>query len=270
MKIGCTTSQRRLFNGLVLVLVTLTTIETNAQRRYILWNGEKQCGQRGSGIAKDEAIECISVDTPRGKVSAVIHDEISVAVAIAEDGKNYILSTQIRNDSPTTIEFDTDIWGAAHFTQAKNGNDRKLISAETAIPSRDLLKKITTAANQETEIDTYMADVARTTEVREQRRSDGTRYRTTVITPDQDAKRIANDRGEARQAIASDERSRIRSSAITQKWLKSGASVKGLVYFRRVKKAGLVIFSLKVSGTTYIFRFQTDQSSNSPKSLRNR
>ena len=270
MKIGCLTSQRRLFNGLFLVLIALITIEANSQRRYILWSGEKQCGQRGSGIAKDEAVECVSVDTPRGKVSAVLHDSISVAVAIAEDGNNYILSSQIRNDSPSTIEFDTDLWGAAHFTQAKNGSDRKLILAETAIPSRDLFKKITTAANQETEIDTYMADVARTTEVRELRRSDGTRYRTTVITPDQDAKRIANDRGEARQAIASDERSRIRSSAITQKWLKSGASVKGLVYFRRVKKAGLVIFSLKVSGTTYIFRFQTDQSSNSPKSLRNR
>lgn len=169
-----------------------------------------------------------------------------------------------------SIEFDADNWRELHFKQGKNGNDRKLILAETAIPSRDLLKKITTAANQDMTIDTYMADIARTTEVREQRRSYGTRYRTTVITPDQDAKRIANDRGEARQAIVSDERSRIRSSAITQKWLQSGASVKGLVYFRRVKKAGLVIFSLKVSGTTYIFRFQTDQSSNSPKSLRNR
>jgi hypothetical protein len=46
---------------------------------------------------------------------------------------------------------------------------------------------------------------------------------------------------------------KLRENALTARYAAPGDSVKGLVYFRRVKKAGFVAFSFKLLDTEYVF-----------------
>ncbi|HEX3102701.1 MAG TPA: hypothetical protein VHQ01_12945, partial [Pyrinomonadaceae bacterium] len=130
----------------------------------------------------------------------------------------------------------------------------KPIVAETSIPSRDIVRGMSSGAKLDNSLDTFIADSTMTTETKELRRPDGTRYKITVPVQDKQAKDEAVRRTETRTETITNEQRRIRSTALTAKSVPAEGSVAGLVYFRRVKKADFVVFSIKVEDTTFVFQ----------------
>lgn len=241
---------------LALLFILATTLSVSAQRRYVVWTGDENCGPKGSGIALDESISCTSVETPRGRVSSFTHDGLALAVAFVEQDDLIVLGVHIRNDTGETVQFDFDKWGAAHFKSPDALREReKPIAAETSIPYRDLIRNSRASASKDVAIDTYIADQSTTMETRRRRRDDGTIVTNTVMTADEEAARLARERAVSRQKLAAQEKARYREGSLSAKWLAPGDHTKGMVYFRRHDKAGLVVFSLRVNGTVYIFRF---------------
>jgi hypothetical protein len=238
--------------ALLVVLVAVAAVEAQSSRlKVIVWSGDKNCGRSLEGVS------CESLETPRGIVS-VVNDQpnaVSLAVSFFEDGDYIIAATHLKNISNEPLMFDSDFWGAAHFDKKENARvGRKPIVAELAIPSRDIARGIRSGAAVDNSVDSFMASIARSGEVREVRQPDGTRQRKLVIVPDQQAVRDASLRSDSRQAKAESEQERIRKNALTQKSVPANSSAKGLVYFRRVKKAEIVVFSFRVADSIYVFR----------------
>jgi hypothetical protein len=127
--------------------------------------------------------------------------------------------------------------------------------AETSIPTRDIIRGIKSGTSIDNSADAYLAGITKTSEVKEIRKPDGTRVPVVVITQDKTAQDIATSRGEARTSLAENEQRRIRSTAMTAKWVAPQGEAKGLVYFRRVDKARFVLFVMKIENITYLFRF---------------
>ena len=247
-------------------LLILCTAGGLAQRRYVVWSGEQDCGAKGGGIFGSEVISCSSVETPRGTVSMLSHDGLTLGIAIIEEGELLILGAQIRNSTPAVIQFDTDLWGVSHFRKISDPTDRvKPLAAETSIPYRDLVGGANASAAKDSAIDVYLAENSKTARTREVRRPDGNRTRSTVVLPDEDAVRMADDRVVSRRALAGEEKEKYRNSPLARKWLAPNTAVAGLVYFRRYRKAELVIFSIKLRDTTYIYRLSRDRQLRSSK-----
>lgn len=225
----------------------------DAKRNFVVWNGDPDCGQRSRSLA-GEAIRCSSLTTERGPVSVVTHNGVSLAVAFLEDDGYLVTAAQIKNTSSEPIAFDSDGWGAAHWAsrEAFRAGERPL-RAETSVPTRDMLRGMSSDARSDSSIDVFMADIQRRGEVVETRRQDGTRVRRLEIRPDKEAQEAASNRKESRSQLTLEEQRSIRRDALTAKTVMPGASVKGLVYFRRLKKAGFVAFSISVADNTYLF-----------------
>jgi len=250
---------------LPLVLATFVFIVSaysqKLEDRAILWGGDPACGFRGKGFLADEKVSCSSVETPRGPLSVINHDGLSLAIGFLEDDNRIIVAALLKNSTDQAIEFDTDIWGAAHFRTVQGFYaSNKPIVAETAIPSRDIVRGVMSGVTLDNSADVFLAGVAKTSEVKEVRRPDGTRVKKIVIVDDQDAQDQAASRGDSRAQVAGDELEKIRKTALTQKWVPAQNSVKGLVYFRRVKKAGLVVFNFRIGDTLYLFRYPRNKS----------
>lgn len=225
----------------------------HARRNFVVWSGEPECGQRARSLAGED-IRCSTVTTDRGPVSVVTHDGVSLAVAFLEDDGYLVTAAQIKNDSPDAIAFDSDLWGAAHWStrEAFRTGERPL-RAETSVPTRDMLRGMASDARSDASIDDFMAEMQRTGQAVEVRRPDGTRVRRIEIRPDKEAQQAATSRKENRSHLTLDEQRAVRQNALTAKTVLPGSSVKGLVYFRRLKKAEFVVFSLSVADNTYIF-----------------
>lgn len=252
---------QKVFTLLLVVASYASTPAQSMQRRFVVWGGDTRCGHKSLSILPDESISCQSLNTPRGNISVVNHNGISLAVGFLEDDDFIIVATRIENTTAHPFEFDTDLWGAAHFASGESfASGVKPITAETAMPSRDIVRGITSGVALDNSMDTFMASISKTGETKEVRSADGTRVKKVVITDDREAQRIAGSRNDSRKGHAFSEQERIRKTAMTQKWLPAMASTKGLVYFRRVKKAGLVVFSFKLLDTTYVFRLLRDKS----------
>ncbi|MEP6847370.1 MAG: hypothetical protein ABI999_00840 [Acidobacteriota bacterium] len=223
--------------------------------RIIIWGGDPTCGYRGKGFTAADDISCAAMDTPRGVVSVVTRNGFSLAVSFSEDKRYLIVATFLKNGTPAPIDFDTDRWGAAHFrTKEDFFTGKKPFLAETAIPSRDIVRGVRSGVNLDNSIDVFMASISKSSEVKEIRRQDGTRVKKVVIIDDPDAKVGAEDRNDSRSRAADDGLAKIRKTALTQKWVSPESDAKGLVYFRRMKKAGMVVFSFKIEDAIYVFR----------------
>lgn len=219
--------------------------------KVVVWSGDKECGRAG------QQVTCESLETPRGNVSVITDhpNELSLAVSFYEDGDHIIAATHLKNTSKEPMVFDSDAWGAAHFSKKENARrGGKPMVAETAIPSRDLLRGIRSGAALDSSADSFMASITKAGEVREVRQPDGTRKRQLVIVDDQQAMRDAGMRTVARRQMSTEEQQRIRKNALTNKTVPAEGSVKGLVYFRRVKKAEVVVFSFRLLDSIYVFR----------------
>jgi hypothetical protein len=246
---------------LFLLLMCAATYAQTTKQKVINFSGDKSCGRKNFTPASDEVILCESLVTPRGNVTAITHDGISLAVGFLEDDDYIIVATQIKNASEQPLDIDTDTWGAAHFESRESfSRGQKPFLAETAIPSRDILRGITSGVNIDNSIDTFMADISTGSEVKTVTRSDGSRFKKVVITPDKDAQQTAESRKDTRAEHAIGEKDRFRKNAMIQKWIPARADATGLVYFRREKKAGLVVFLFTIGDTSYIFRLLRDKN----------
>lgn len=240
-------------NTFALLIAVLAASFTHAQTplKVIVWTGDKNCGRPAAQVT------CVSLETPRGLVSVVNDNRssLSLAVSFYEDGDHIIAAAHLKNSSDEPLQFDSDNWGAAHFSKKENARSGgKPILAETAIPSRDLLRGIRSGAAVDNSVDSFMASIAKSSEVREVRQADGSRQRKLVIVEDQQAKRDASSRNDSRREHSITKQERIRKHALTQKTVPAFGYAKGLVYFRRIKKADVVVFSFPVLDSIYVFR----------------
>ncbi len=240
-------------NTFALLIAIAAAAVTPAQSplKVVVWSGDKNCSRANPQVS------CESLQTPRGIVS-VINDpasSVSLGVSFFEEGEHIIAAAHIENTSDEPLMFDSDMWGAAHFSKKENARrDGKPMLAETAIPSRDLLRGIRSGTAVDSSADSFMASITKTGEVREVRQADGSRQRRLLIVDDQQAVRDARLRNDSRRKHSLSQQERIRKHALTQKTVPASGSVKGLVYFRRVKKADVVVFSFRVLDSIYVFR----------------
>lgn len=242
---------------LSLVILITSVIAVGAQRttKMVFWSGDAECGIKNRFVTKDDKISCSSVPTDRGPVSTITHNGVDLSVAFIEDDDYHVVGAGITNHTTEPVFFDADFWGAAHFKNKSSAQERqKPIAAETSIPSREILRSLATGVRNESSLDTFIADGQKTNETKEMRRSDGTRYRVDVVVPDKDAQAAAARQNSDRATMVMKEQSRIRATALTAKSVRPESSVKGLVYFKRIKEAEFVIFSLSVADTTYVFQ----------------
>ena len=237
---------------LLFILAGIAIVHSqNTPLKVIVWTGDKNCG-RGS-----QHVSCYSLETPRGNVSVINdHDnDLSFAVSFYEDGDYIIAATHLKNSADEPLMFDSDNWGAAHFAKGEKVNaGNKPIRAETAVPTRDIVRGIRSEVADAASADAFMASITKAGEIREVRQPDGPRKRSLVIVDDKQAAADADRRSVSRRELATEEQEKFRKNALTQKSVLPNSSAKGLVYFRRVKKAAVVVFSFPIADSIYVFR----------------
>ena len=235
---------KTLFFALIFIETALFVHAQN-DRKVVFWSGDKNCGYKSVAFSVNDAVVCGTISTDRGPVSTISINGIGLAVAFLEESDFNLLAASITNRTRDVLMFDSDQWGAAHFkTRASFFAKEKPILAETSMPSRDIIRSMSSATKLDTSLDTFIADGQKTTEVREIRRSDGTVIRKAVIVPDKDAQEAAVRKGENMLKNMTNEQQKIRRDALTAKSVLPDSSVKGLVYFRRVKNAEFLMFSI--------------------------
>lgn len=224
--------------------------------KVVFWSGDELCGKRSKSIPKEDIFQCSSIQTYRGPVSMITHDGVTLSVAFLEDDSYNIIGAGIVNNSPDIVAFDAEMWGAAHFKTktAFQGLEMPLL-AETSIPTRDILRLMAAGIKYESSLDTFIADGQKTVETKEVRRPDGTRVKVDVVVPDKETQQAVVRQNMARAEMVVGEQRRIRETALTARSVRPGTAVKGLVYFRRVRNAEFVVFSLSIADTTFVFQF---------------
>jgi hypothetical protein len=247
----------------VLLLVLISSMGILAQskaRKFVVWNPDKACALTSRSLRGDNTLECSVQETPRGPVSSVSHGGMSLSVAFIEEDGYLMAAVMVQNRNAEPLDIDTDHWGAAHFAKHEDFTSGvKPIHAETSIPSRDLVRGIKSGIGIDNSTDTFMASITKSVEVRERPRPDGRRQREVNIVDDAEAKDLAGARSTSRAEAAEAAQAKFRRNAVTQKWVPAGDKIKGLVYFKRIKKARLVVFSFDIQDTAYIFRLSRGQ-----------
>jgi len=225
-----------------------------AQRKTVVWSDDPACGWKSASVQASDVYVCDATVTARGQVSGISHNGISLAVAFLDDGPYLTVAVRVANGTVEPLIFDTDEWGAAHFKRREDFYSRKRpIAAETSLPSRDALRLLSGRARADNEIDEYLADVQQTIETVEVKRADGTRTRVKRTVPDSQEQEAAQRRSQARSEMALIDGAKLRRNALTAKTVLANDSVKGLVYFRRMKKAEFVVFTFALGDTNYVF-----------------
>lgn len=225
-------------------------------RPLVFFSGDAKCGYKNkAAVAAGEAFGCATVETARGPVNSITYRGIRLSVAFLEDDDYNIVGAAITNQGGEPVYFDADAWGGAHFRKRSDFQERKQpMLAELSIPSRDIVREMSVGTKYENSLDTFIAEGQRTSEIKEIRRPDGTRYRIRTIVPDKDAQERAQQQSSTRSELTSTQQRHLRETALTAKSVAAGSSIKGLVYFRKVKDAEFSIYSISVGGTTYVFQ----------------
>nr|AUN37232.1 hypothetical protein [uncultured bacterium] len=239
----------------LIVLTASLALYGQSGRKAVVWSGDAACGFRTKAFAPTDNLSCSTVTTERGPVSTVTYNGMTLSAAFLEDGDYYLVAAHISNPTNEIVGFDSDLWGAAHYRTRDDFYTRKPpITAETSIPSRDLIRSMASGTKLENSLGDFMGDIAMTTETREYKRADGTKYKVSVIVPDQEAQAAEQRQRITRGENLTSRQMRIRETALTAKSVMAGSSLKGLVYFRRVKNAEYVVFSLSVADAAFIFQ----------------
>lgn len=244
--------------AIIFGLITLTFVTaTSAQggKKLIFWSGDPNCGVKSRAIVDPATVKCEQISTERGPVSKISYGGVILSVAFLENDDKLIVGASIKNTTSEIIGFDPDMWGAAHF-KTKSGfyAGEKPLAAETSLPSRDMIREMSSDGRLVNSIGEFIAETQMTAETRRVRRPDGTEYIRTTIIPDKAAREAEARQKENRNETLSNEQRRIRSTALTVRSVGSNSSVKGLVYFRAHRKSEFVIYSLKVADTTFVFQ----------------
>lgn len=240
---------------LILLAFSLTALPQSV-RKVVYFTGEDDCGYKSRSGSDPGNTKCRTFSTDRGPVSEIEQDGVVLSIAYLEDGDYIILAARIANLTPEPVMFDTDIWGAAHF-RSKEGfySGEKPVVAETSVPTREIIRAMSSSTKLDNSLDVFIAESQKSSETKETRRNDGTIVRTTVFVPDKAALESAQRKSELRTESMTGNQRKIRENALTSKYVSSNGSVKGLVYFRRIKEAELVVLSLIVGDTRFVFRF---------------
>jgi hypothetical protein len=179
------------------------------------------------------------------------HDALVFPVVLSADNRIIVLSVSIGNSNSDPLSFDSDNWAAAHYKSfAEPRNGKPPMFAEYSIPSRDLVREMTSQAARVNSLDTYIENIQllpKTVQIREGGRS------TSIEDEAPTAKRA-----EARSTVSLEQQEQIRKNALTAKFVLPNAKVKGLVYFRADKKAPYSIISMPIGGTTYVIEYFRD------------
>lgn len=248
---------------LTTLLITGSIFALGQERpRMIFWTGEAACGYRTGTFTDKDQISCTSTRTERGPVSTISLNGVSLSAAFLERDEHIIVGARIANSTGEPVMFDTDLWGAAHF-KTKSGyyEGDPPILAETSIPTRDMIRSVIFGKRLGGVGDKTVAETRVKGETREIRRSDGTRYKVDVIVPDRDEQNASARRVSAEMQQVIEEQARIRETALTAKSVRGSDAVQGLVYFRRMKEADFVVFSLRVGDTTFVFQLPVNLKS---------
>jgi hypothetical protein len=239
--------------SVIILLLGLSTFAQSTQK-LVFWNGNSACGYKSKTFKPEDQIACSTVATERGPVSVISLNGVSLSAAFLEDGPFHIVAAHIQNPTGEVVMFDPDDWGAAHFkTRSGYYKGEKPLLAETAIPSRDIIRQMAYGTNLGNSLDKFIAKDQKKIETRELRRPDGTRVYRQVMVPDVEAQETAHDRAQVRAELTMEQQQRIRSTALTAKSVQPASSTRGLVYFRRLKEADFVAFSLRVGDATFVF-----------------
>ena len=240
---------------LPIIIAALASSAASAQQlKTVVWSGDPECGWKNSSVAPTEIYRSTSVETPRGSVSSVTHNGISLTVAFLDRDDLITVAAEIANRNLEALMFDAENWGAAHFRVREDFiSGKKPLLAETSIPNRDMTRQISRRATRDNSVDEYLADMQQTVETVELRRPDGTRFRVKKTVPDVEQQQTAAGRSESRSMLAKNSSEQMRRNALVAKAVAPNSSVKGLVYFRRIKKAGYIVFSLVLDDTNYLF-----------------
>lgn len=222
--------------------------------KVVIWSGQDTCGWKSPAVEPTEQYRCFAVPTDRGTVSAVAHDGITLSVAFLDHDEYLIAAVQIRNSSREPVNFNPDSFGAAHFKQRKDFIEGKEpIVAETAIPTREKVRELSSQVRSANSAADFMADLQMTGETVNIRKADGSMGTGIRIVPDKQAKAQEHALEEMRSRAVEKKMEDMREKALTARYVAPGDSVKGLVYFRRVKKAEFVVFSFRLLETEYVF-----------------
>ncbi|MBV9242430.1 MAG: hypothetical protein JO314_10515 [Acidobacteria bacterium] len=236
-----------------LLILTITTAAQTA-RKAVVWSGDPGCGFRTKAFSADDKLACTSVNTERGPVSTISYNHISLSAAFLEDNEHLIVAIVIANRSDEPVLFDSDAWGAAHYrTRNDFIAESRPILAETSIPTREMIRSMATDTGLQNNLGDLLGQTSMTAETREMRKPDGTRYIVTTIVPDKDVQTSQASQNAARSQVLNAAQMRIRETALTAKSVPAHGSTKGVVYFRRMKKAGFVVFSFRVEDTVFVY-----------------
>jgi len=243
--------------GILALAISILAISAAAQnaRKVVVWSGDPACGFKNRNFTPEDQLSCASVATDRGPVSTITHNGVTLSAAFLDDGEFSIVAAHIANKTAEVVGFDSDLWGAAHYRTRDDFIARaQPLVAETSMPSRDIIRSMAAGTRLNNSLGEFMSDISMTAETRELKKLDGTKYKVTVIVPDKEAKVSEARQGVTRVASLTAEQQRIRSTALTAKYVPAGGSIRGLVYFRRVKKAEFVVFSMRIADTVFVFQ----------------
>jgi hypothetical protein len=228
--------------------------------KVVMWSGQPTCGWKSARARAAESYKCFALPTGRGSVSSIAHDGLTLSVAFLDHEDFMIAAVQIKNSSRDPLNFDPDSFGAAHFKERKDFIEgKKPIVAESAIPTREKVREMSSQVRTDNSAGDFMADIQMTSETIAIRKADGTVARVKRIVPDKQAQTDEESMGEIRSSVAQKKMAKMRENALTARYAAPGEAVKGLVYFRRVKKAEFVVFSFTLLDTEYVFMLPKTQ-----------
>ncbi len=240
---------------LVIFVCTSAALAQSIQRT-VFFTGEPDCGYKNKPGQPAVTTRCSTISTTRGSVSAVEQEGVTLSIAYSEERNYIIVAARIANSTNEPVMFDSDLWGAAHFgSRTDFSSGKPPLLAETALPTRDIIRAMSPSAKINESVDSLIAENEKSSVVKEVRQVDGTRVKTIVIVPDEAARNVAKNASAVRSEKVTDEQRKIRENALTAKYVPANGSVKGLVYFRRVKNAEFVVLSLVVGDTRFVFRY---------------
>ncbi|MEO6656183.1 MAG: hypothetical protein ABIO36_08895 [Pyrinomonadaceae bacterium] len=240
----------------VLILLA-TALAAGAQNvhKVLFWSGDKTCGYKNAAFTDKDFVQCGRILTNRGYVSNIASNGIGLTIAFLEQDDYILVAARIANSRISPLLFDTDQWGAAHFkTKAGFRAGENPILAETSVPTREIIRSMSSSVKFENSADIFIADGQKISGTKEVRRPDGTRVKVATVVQDKDAQDAAVRRGEIVEERMTNEQRKIRNTALTGKTVPADGFIQGLVYFRRVKKAEFVLFSIDVDDTTFVFQ----------------
>ena len=225
-------------------------------RKAVVWSESETCGYKKNIDPATDPVKCLTINTEKGRVSVFEHSGLKLWIVLAFDDSKLLISTSLTNATDEPIAFDSDNWRAAHFESIEDFRNKKApVFAESSIPSRDLLRGIRNGNARASSLDSYMANTHIVPKMVEVRKPDGTRTRVMVQGPNEEEQFLATTRFRNRDELTLEQQDAIRKNALTAKFVAANSTIKGLVYFRREKKAAYSMISMPIGDTTYILQF---------------